>query len=152
MSLKKVNKTIGLLRKLQNWLPRTTLITIYRAFVRTHLDYVDILYDQAFNSSFHDRLESVQYNACLAITAAVRGASKEKFLESLRLRRWYRKLFLFYKYLKTNILNTFSIWFLLDVLHTQQGLCTNFPFLNQNVIFSKKNFSRLLSLNGIIRS
>ena len=103
----------------------------------------------SINSSFHDRLESVQYNACLAITAAVRGASKEKFLESLRLRRWYRKLFLFYKYLKTNILNTFSIWFLLDVLHTQQGLCTNFPFLNQNIISSKKNFSRLLSLNGM---
>ena len=108
MSLK-VNKTIGLLRKLQNWLPRTTLVTFYRAFVRTHLDYADILYDQAFNSSFHDRLESVQYSACLAITATVKGASKEKFLESLGLRLWYRKLFLFYKYLKTNILNTFSI-------------------------------------------
>ena len=32
--LKKVNKTIVLLRKLQNLLPRTTLITFYTAFVR----------------------------------------------------------------------------------------------------------------------
>ena len=30
----KINKTIGLLRKLQNLLPRTALITIYKAFVR----------------------------------------------------------------------------------------------------------------------
>ena len=34
---KKVNKIISLL--LQNWLARTTLITIYKAFVRPHVDY-----------------------------------------------------------------------------------------------------------------
>ena len=39
----KINKTIGLLRKLQNLLPRTDLIKIYKAFVRPHLDYGDIL-------------------------------------------------------------------------------------------------------------
>ena len=47
----KINKTIGLLSKLQNLLPRTALIKIYKAFVRLHLDYGDILYDQAFNLS-----------------------------------------------------------------------------------------------------
>ena len=41
----KINKTIGLLRKLQNLLPRTILIKIYKAFVRPHLDYGDILYN-----------------------------------------------------------------------------------------------------------
>ena len=102
---KKVNKTIGLLRKLQNLLPRTTLNTIYNAFVKPHLDYGDILYDQAFNSSFYNRLESVQYNACLAITEAIRDTSKEKLyqelgLESPRLRRWCRKLCLFYNVFK----------------------------------------------------
>ena len=50
--LNKVNKTIGLLRKLQNLLSRLTLITIYKAFVRPHLDYGDILFDQNYNSSF----------------------------------------------------------------------------------------------------
>ena len=44
----KLNKTIRLLRKLQNLLPRTALIQIYKAFERPHLDYGDILYDQAF--------------------------------------------------------------------------------------------------------
>ena len=42
--LNKVNKTVGLLRKLQNLLPSSTLITICKAFVRPHLDYRDIIY------------------------------------------------------------------------------------------------------------
>ena len=50
-------------------------------------------------------MESIQYNACLAITGAIRGTSSEKIyqkvgLESLQLRCWYRKLCLFYKVFK----------------------------------------------------
>ena len=61
-----------------------------------------ILYDQAYNMSFHQKLESIQYNACLAITGTIRGTSKEKLyqeigLETLQLLRWYRKLGMFYK-------------------------------------------------------
>ena len=103
---KKINKTItSLLGKLQNNLPRAPLITIYKSFVRPHLDYGDILYDQTFNNSFHERLESIQYNAALAITGARRGSSREKLyqelgFESLQQRRWYRKLCLFFKIIK----------------------------------------------------
>ena len=101
----KISKTLGLLRKLHNLLPRSALITIYKAFVRPHLDYGDIPYDQAYNMPFHHKLESIQYNACLAITGAIRGTSKEKLyqelgLESPQLRRWYRKLGMFYKIYK----------------------------------------------------
>ena len=70
----KVNKIIGLLRKLYHILPRLPLFTIYNSFIRPHLDYGDIIYDQAYNASFHQKLGSVQYNAALAI----RGTSKEK--------------------------------------------------------------------------
>ena len=50
----------------------------------------------------HHKLESIQYNACLAITGTIRGTSKEKLyqelgLESLQLRLSYRKLGMFYK-------------------------------------------------------
>ena len=32
---------------LSNLLPRQVLVTIYKAFVRPHIDYVDVLYDKA---------------------------------------------------------------------------------------------------------
>ena len=54
---KKVNRTIGLLRKLQSVLPRITLVTIYKTFVRPHLDYGDMIYNQGFNNSFLNRLD-----------------------------------------------------------------------------------------------
>ena len=55
----KVNKTIGLLRKLQHKLPRSPLLTIYKSFIRPHLDSGDIIYDQAYNASFHQKLEPI---------------------------------------------------------------------------------------------
>ena len=81
----KTNKKIGLLKKLSNLLPRQALITIYKAFIRPHLDYGDVLYDQAFNNSFHAKMESIQYSACLAITGAIRGTSREKIYQELGL-------------------------------------------------------------------
>ena len=62
----KTNKTLYLLRKLL--LPRVVLITLYKSFIRPYLDYGDIIYEQAFNSSFYEKLESIQYNASLATT------------------------------------------------------------------------------------
>ena len=109
----KISKTLGLLQKLNNLLPRSALITIYKVFVRPHLSYGDIIYDEAYNMSFHHNLESIEYNACLVITGAIRGTSKEKLylelgLESPQLRRWYKKLGMFYKiYKKKKVPNTF---------------------------------------------
>ena len=57
----KTNKTIGLLRKLQNTLATQALIIIYKAFVKPHLHYDDILYDQAYSASCHQKLEKTQY-------------------------------------------------------------------------------------------
>ena len=101
----KENKTIGLLRKLQDNSPRTSLITIFKSFIRPHFDYGDMIYDRAYNTSFHQNIESIQYNAALAITGAVRGTSREKLyqelgFESLQQRRWYRKLCCLFKIIK----------------------------------------------------
>ena len=60
----KVNKTIGLLCKLQNILPRESLIC--KSFIRPHTDYGDKIYDRSYNSSFHQNIESIQYNAIIA--------------------------------------------------------------------------------------
>ena len=57
--LTKVNKTIGLLRKLQNILPRGSLLTIFKSFVRPYLDHGDVIYDQSYNNTFHQKIESI---------------------------------------------------------------------------------------------
>ena len=90
--LTKTRKMIGLIRKLQPIIPRSALLTIYKSFLRPHLDYRDVIY----------KLESVQYNAAIAITGAIRSSSREKLyqelgLESLKSQRWYQKLCLFFK-------------------------------------------------------
>ena len=72
----KANKTIGLLSKLQKILPRPVLMTIYKAFERPHLDCGDVIYDEVYNQTFHQKLESVQYSACLALSGATRGSSR----------------------------------------------------------------------------
>ena len=96
----KVNKTIGLIRKLRNSLPRPTLMTLYKSFIRPPFDYGDIIYDLPFNNSFQNKIESVQHNACLAITGIIIGTSKERLelgLESLQHCPWCRKRFFFTK-------------------------------------------------------
>ena len=82
--------------------PRTSLLTIHKVFVRPHLDYADIIYVKLDNESFNGLVEKVQYNAALTITGAIRGTSLERIyneldLESLADRRWYRKMTFFYK-------------------------------------------------------
>ena len=46
--------------------------TTYKTFIRSQLYYADVIHDQTYNSSFHDKLESFQYNACLSIKGAIR--------------------------------------------------------------------------------
>ena len=69
--ISKANKSIGILRKLSNVLPRNSLITIYKSFIQTHIDYGAIFLDQPENESFCKTIESVQHNAALAISGAI---------------------------------------------------------------------------------
>ena len=61
------------------------LLTIYESFIRPHLDYGDIIYDQVYTASFHQKIQSVQYNSALAITGTIRGICKEKLYQELSL-------------------------------------------------------------------
>ena len=53
----KINKTIDLLRKFQDFLPRKSLFTIYKSLIRPNLDSCDIIYNQNYNVYFHQRLK-----------------------------------------------------------------------------------------------
>ena len=95
--LNTLSKTIGLLDKFKKILSRPPLITIYNSFIKPYLDYGDIIYDQAYNVSLHQELESIQYNVTLAIMGAIRERSREKLyhelgFESLEARIWFCKL------------------------------------------------------------
>ena len=71
------------MKRLSVNLPRSSLLTIYKSFIRPHLEYGDILYDKPDNESFQNKIEKVQYKACLAITGAIQGTSREKLYEAL---------------------------------------------------------------------
>ena len=99
--LRKISKTVGLLRKFQGILPRTSLITTYKSFARLHLDCGDIIYDQTFTESFHQRIESIQHNAAIAITGAIRGTSSSRVrFRVTEIKKMALKLCLFYKIYK----------------------------------------------------
>ena len=153
-ALCKINKAIGLIRKLQNLLPRSALITLYKAFVRPHFDYGDILYDQARNESFHLKLESIQCIACAI--RAIHGSSREKLyhelgFESLQQRRWYKKLCCFYKIFKNE-----SPRYLFNIIPTRNPFYitrnhTNIPLFKTNHIFFKNSFfpSTIIEWNNL---
>ena len=81
----KINKTIDLLRRFPTNLPRLSLLTIYKTFLKSQLDNPDFIYDQGYNFSFKEKLESFQDNACLEITRAISGTSSEKLFQELGL-------------------------------------------------------------------
>ena len=62
----KVNKTIALLQKSLKALPGSVLMTMDKAFVRLHLDY-GVIYEEAYNETFHQNLQSIQYNSCITL-------------------------------------------------------------------------------------
>ena len=77
IKISKANKGIGIIKRLSLILPRKSLITIYKSFIKPHLDYY-VIYGQPVDQSFCTKIERLQYIAALAITGAVRGTSQIK--------------------------------------------------------------------------
>ena len=75
VKIKKATVGFNLMCKLNLLLPRTSLLTVYKCFIRPHLDYGDVIYDQLNLYSLANKIESVQYNAALVITGTIRGTS-----------------------------------------------------------------------------
>ena len=91
------------------------------------------------------KVDSLQYNACLATTGAIRGLSKEKLyqelgFESLQQRRWYGKLYSFYKAFKKE-----SLRYLLNLIPIKKPSCitrsqANIPLFKTDHKLLKKRF------------
>ena len=90
--------------------------------------------------SFQQKMETIHYNAALAITGAIRGSSQEKLyqelgLETLQQRRWYRKLCCFYKILKSQ-----SPKYLYSIMSYRARQCNKIPAINVKHDFFKNTF------------
>ena len=106
--IKKATKGINVIKKMNLTLPWSSLLTKYKSFVRPHLEYSDVIYDQVNNSNLSDKIGSVQDNAVLAITSAIKGTPNEKLyqelqLESLGNRRWLRRMSYLYKIISNKL-------------------------------------------------
>ena len=78
------------------------MLTTYKYFIRSNLDYADIIYDKPFNESFKRKIEMVQFKVDLMITGAIKEIPRDRLyqelgLESLADRRWSRRLFFFHR-------------------------------------------------------
>ena len=103
----KAKNNIGMLKQLLKFLPLRTLDLMYKALVRSHLDYSNVIYHVPSIahppplgrtlSSQMEEVERIQYQAALAITGAWQGSSRSKIYdelgwESLSDRRKYRRV------------------------------------------------------------
>ena len=149
---KKATKVVNVIKKMNLLLPRTSLLTIYKSFVRPHLDCGDVIYDQPNNFRLSDKMETVQYNAALAITSAIRGISKENLyqelgLESSKDRRWLRRMSYLYKIISTKLPP--YLYELIPPLQRSHRTLVVFKLCVVRLHFSKIRFYRLPLLNGI---
>ena len=67
----KAMKGIGIIRKLNKAPSQHSLITMYKSFVRPHLGYGGIIYDQPNKENFNQKTERIQCNTTLAIVGAI---------------------------------------------------------------------------------
>ena len=110
------------------------IINNTRSIIRPYLNYDDVVYDQAI-TFFCQQIASIQYNASLAITEAIKGTtSKFKLyseigLGSLKLWQWFRKLCTFYR-----IENTYLTKYLFD-LFQKAVMCTIFTEGCVNILY-----------------
>ena len=109
--LSKVYKGIVLLRNLFNKLPRQALVTIYKAFIRPHLDYGDILYDKPNNETFINKIDKAQYDTVLEITGAIRWTPREKLNLALNISNLGDDLGNWLIFIKFSLQDYLSIYF-----------------------------------------
>lgn len=82
----KKNRTIWVLRKFRS-VSKRYLVAIYGSFIGSHLDYDDMIFDQANKILYQQNLEPVQYKGCsmkrLFIGKTIPGISFGNYLSKI---------------------------------------------------------------------
>ena len=104
-----------------------------------------MIYDQTFNMSFQKKMETIQCNAALSTTSAIRDSSREKLYyelgsETLHQRRWYRKICCFYKILKSQSPKYVYSIIPIHSMSYRTRQCNKIPAINVKHDFFKKTF------------
>ena len=47
------------IKRFRSILPRDSFVAIYKSFIKPHLDYSEVIYDQPNNDSFTDKIEQL---------------------------------------------------------------------------------------------
>ena len=83
------------MKKHSLFLLQKTLLTIYKSFVISNLDYADITYEK-LSESFKTKIEMIQYWAALVITRANKGRSRDHLYQEIGLESLVDKPLLLY--------------------------------------------------------
>ena len=91
--MKKAKKPIGIIKHLNSFLPLKTLQQMYKSLVRPHLEYCDVVFHlppivkerpfQMHLPALMMKVESIQWQAALAVTGTWQGSSRSKLYEEL---------------------------------------------------------------------
>ena len=96
----KAKKSIALLKLISKYVSRNVLNMAYKLYIRSHLDYGDVIFHNQ-RVSMMNHIEQVQYKAALIVTGCWQGTSRDKLYDEvgweLLSDRWFRRLSLFYK-------------------------------------------------------
>ena len=156
--IEKINKTKRLLfsmKKTRHYIPCFALEQVYKSFIRSKLEYGDIIYNKSILDSNNNdkpdifskpsglmaKLESVQYKAAIIITGTWQGSSTKKVYdllgwEFLSHRRWFRQMCVFFKIVKG------VTPFYLTSLVSQTKSPRNNSFLLSNIPARTKRYKR----------
>ena len=58
-------------------LQRPVLLNFYKNSLGTHIDYLNAIFDGAYNGTFHQKLEPIQYKVCLAPLIVIKGLLRQ---------------------------------------------------------------------------
>ena len=108
--IKKAKQNLGIIKHLSKFLPLKTLDQMYKALVRPHPDYCDVIYHIPSKQTqlggvlnvLMEEVEKVHYQAGLAIIGAWQGSSRSKLYEESD-RRWCRRILQIHKIVNNKI-------------------------------------------------